>query len=143
MIQDCINGICMAINHEFNVSSREYEIYTESVEQGMKEPCFFVLCINQNHELQIRGRYQRSFPFMIQYFPVSEEPRTECQAVMERLAVCLEQVDMGDAKIHGSHINGQVVDGILNFSVDYVVFACLPVEQSEMEKLETEMNAKE
>ena len=39
MINSIIEGISIAINTEFE---DVYTIYTESVEQGLKEPCFFI-----------------------------------------------------------------------------------------------------
>ena len=43
MINSIIEGISIAINTEFG---ERYTIYTESVEQGLKEPCFFISCLN-------------------------------------------------------------------------------------------------
>lgn len=37
MINKVIDGISKAINEEFG---DEYNIYTEEIEQGLKEPCF-------------------------------------------------------------------------------------------------------
>ena len=39
MINKIIDGICAVINLEFG---DEYEIYTESIEQGLEEPCFLL-----------------------------------------------------------------------------------------------------
>ena len=41
MIQKIVDGICQALSREF--TEQEYEIYTESVEQGLKVPCFSVI----------------------------------------------------------------------------------------------------
>ena len=43
MINSIIESISISLNAEF---SDEYTTYTESVEQGLNEPCFFVFCIN-------------------------------------------------------------------------------------------------
>ena len=43
MINEIIDGISVAINTEFG---DDYEIYTESIEQGLEEPCFSILCLN-------------------------------------------------------------------------------------------------
>ena len=47
MINKIIDGISVAINAEFG---DDYEIYTESVEQGLNEPCFSILCLNPTNE---------------------------------------------------------------------------------------------
>ena len=36
MIQKIVDGICQTLSREF--TEQEYEIYTESVEQGLKVP---------------------------------------------------------------------------------------------------------
>lgn len=43
MINSIIASISISLNAEFG---DEYTTYTESVEQGLKEPCFFLSCIN-------------------------------------------------------------------------------------------------
>ena len=42
MINKIIDGICAAIHSEFG---KDYEIYTETAEQGLTEPCFSVICV--------------------------------------------------------------------------------------------------
>lgn len=37
MINKIIDGISISLNAEFG---DDYKIYTESIEQGLKEPCF-------------------------------------------------------------------------------------------------------
>ena len=43
MINSIIEGISISLNAEFG---DDYTTYTESVEQGLNEPCFFLFCIN-------------------------------------------------------------------------------------------------
>ena len=43
MMDKIINGIVNQIRQIYDES--KYEIYTESVEQGLKEPCFSILCL--------------------------------------------------------------------------------------------------
>ena len=136
-----INGICLALSAEFGDS---YKIYTESVKQGMEEPCFFVLCINPGHKAQITGRYLQSNQFSIQYFPVSsEEPDAECHVVFDRLCMCLELIHAVGAKVRGKEMSGHVEDGVLTFTVEYDAFICLQQEQVEMEQVSVDTNAKE
>ena len=82
MINQIIDGISVAINSEFG---DPYEIYTESIEQGLVEPCFSILCLNPTINQVLGKRYFRRNQFCIHYFPSSDEKRSECQAVFERL----------------------------------------------------------
>ena len=43
MINKIIDGISIALNAEFG---NDYEIYTDNIEQGLKEPCFSIVCLN-------------------------------------------------------------------------------------------------
>ncbi len=43
-----IDGISIRINEVFG---DDYEIYSEDIEQGFKEPCFFILPLNQKNQL--------------------------------------------------------------------------------------------
>ena len=59
MIQKIVDGICQALSREF--TEQEYEIYTESVEQGLKAPCFSVLMLKASIERQSGHRYQKTY----------------------------------------------------------------------------------
>ncbi len=71
MIDKIINGIVNRIRQKYDES--KYEIYTESVEQGLKEPCFSILCLSPHIEHIVGTRYKRTLPFIIRYWSDSEE----------------------------------------------------------------------
>jgi len=119
MINKIIDGICMALNLEFG---DEYEIYTESIEQGLEEPCFFINCLNPTSDLFIGNKYWRTNQFCVQYFPSTNEPYKECNEVQERLYDCLELIEVNEELVRGSKMNGEIIDGVLNFFVNYDVF---------------------
>lgn len=66
MITTIIEAISVALNAEFGDS---YDIHMEEIEQGLKEPCFFILCLNPASQQFLKGRYFRVSQFCIQYFP--------------------------------------------------------------------------
>lgn len=109
MIQKIVNGICQALSREF--TEQEYEIYTESVEQGLKVPCFSVLMLKASIERQSEHRYQKTYPFSVQYFPESEEPYAECQAILERLYRTMELIETEIGNLRGTELSGQISDG--------------------------------
>ena len=119
MIQKIIDGIIKAIRTKYD---RSYRIYTESIEQGLIEPCFSVLCLNPSGEREISDRFKRFYPFMITYFPSSDEPVAECNEVCEVLLDVLNDIDTNVDVLHGTDLSGKVVDGNLQFSVQYNIF---------------------
>jgi len=122
MIQKVIDGIVQTIRTKYDKS---YRIYTESVEQGLQEPCFSILCLKPSGERELGDRYKRYFPFMITYFPATEEPMAECNAVCEDLMGLLTDIDTDIGILHGSELSGEVIDGLLQFSAEYRIFVLL------------------
>nr|DAQ25830.1 MAG TPA: tail completion protein [Caudoviricetes sp.] len=120
MINSIIEGISISINTEFE---DVYTIYTESVEQGLKEPCFFISCLNPTSKVFLGERYFRTNQMCIQYIPANKSVEKEdCNAVTERLFNCLEYITVGEDLIRGSKMNSEIVDGVLNFFVNYDLF---------------------
>ena len=119
MIQSIIDAICLAIHSEFG---NDYEIYTESVEQGLEEPCFFILCLNPTKERFLGNRYFRTNQFCIHYFAHSDNKRMECIEVLERLSEALEFINVDGDLIRGTATTNQFNDGVLQFFVNYDLF---------------------
>ncbi len=120
MIQAITKAISVALHGEFGDG---YRNYTEEVRQGLKEPCFFISCVNPTHTLFRGNRYRRENQFCIQYFPkTSCQSQEECNAVAERLFQCLEVISVDGHRIRGTKMEYETVDEILNFFVNYDVF---------------------
>lgn len=119
MINKIIDGISVAINSEFG---DEHEVYTESVKQGLENGCFSILCLNPKIEHFFNKRYFRTNQFCIHYFPSSSEPRSECLNVIERLMDCLETITVDGDLVRGTGMNGEIVDDVLSFFVNYDLF---------------------
>lgn len=140
MINKIIDGISKAINEEFG---DDYEIYTEEIEQGLKEPCFSIVCINPRNNLFRQNKYFRQNKFCIHYFPSSKEKRLECQQVLEKLYLILEYIDIEEVfegvkttnKTMGTEMNGEYSDGVLNFFVNYDMYV------NKLEEKTTSMNS--
>lgn len=95
----------------------------EEIKQGLKEPCFFISCINPAFQRYMGKRYFRQNQFAIQYFPKSEEnANEECYGVAERMNWCLETIETSEGMIHGTQMKHEVVDGVLIFIVNYDCF---------------------
>jgi hypothetical protein len=138
-IQNLINAIAEALFQEFG---SDYEIYTESVEQGLSEPCFLVRCLNPTRNLFLGQCYKRTNQFSVQYIPSTASANEECTSVLERLFECLENVILYDKPIHGTELHGEITDGILTFTVNYDGFVLATEQKYNMEDLEIISEAK-
>lgn len=134
MIAKVIDGIIAAIRSEYD--SKAYRIYTESVEQGLREPCFSIMCLKPEAQRKGTGRTRRFYSFDIVYFPKSDcEPVQECTEVYENLVECLMDITADGRILHGSDISGTVVEGILHVQVTYDLFLLKQVEKQNMEAI--------
>lgn len=132
MINSITESISIALNAEFGDT---YTNYTEEIKQGLKEPCFFISCINPAHNLFLGKRYFRENQFCIQYFPADKQnPKAECHAVAERMEFCLEWITVTGDLMRGSKMKYEIADGILNFFVNYDLFVRKIVENTPMEE---------
>ena len=124
MINGLINGIVRALNKEFNAESDTYEIYKEEIKQGLQEPAFFVQSINPSMNLFLGKRYFQQAHILIQYFPKSTNYLEECSNMGDQLPWVIEWITCdGDSKpLHGYNMHSELVDGVLNFFVDYEFF---------------------
>lgn len=108
MIPNLIDGICGALYKEFG-----YEIYTEPVEQSLREPCFRVRCLSAGQNRRLGRCYENKTQFSIQYFGGNS---LETQ---ERLFDVLETINVQNQPRHGSGLSGVVVDEVLTVTVSY------------------------
>lgn len=128
MINKIIDGISEAIFSEFG---NDYEIYTESIEQGLKEPCFSIVCLNPTNNLFRDKKYFRQNQFCIHFFPVTQNKKEECNAVIEKLYSCLEYIEIAaNGKTMGTNMKSEYSDGILNFFVNFDMYV-FKIEESE------------
>lgn len=124
MINEIVNAIVKALDTAFNAESDAYEIYNEEIKQDLREPAFFVQSINPSTSLFLGKRYLQHVHILIQYFPKSEAYQTECNSIGEQLNWIVEWITCkgDDRPIRGSNMHYEVVDGVLNFFVDYEFF---------------------
>lgn len=121
MINLLTESISRALNGEFG---DEYEIYREEVRQGLKEPCFFITCINPSVDLLRCDRYSRKNQFCIQYLPEpGGDEREACHAAAERMLSCLRWLDCEGVPVMGTGMRYEVSDSILHFFVNYNTFS--------------------
>ena len=141
MIREILEGISIALNEEFGDG---YTIYTESVEQGLKEPCFFVSCIAPTFRHYFDKRYFSTNQVCVQFIPDSQNSaRLAGNNVTGRLFSCLEYIQAGNDLIRGTGMRAEMVDEILNFFVSYDYFVKYEeVKQTAMEKVDSKVGIK-
>jgi hypothetical protein len=118
MINSIVAGISTALYDTFG---EKYEIFGEKIEQDLKEPCFFISCLSPSHTQFLGKRYFRTNNFCIQYFPETDTKR-ECWEVAESMEDCLEIIHVDGLLWRGTKMHYEVVDGVLNFFVNYDTF---------------------
>ena len=136
-INDIIKEIGKIIYKEFG---ELYDIYTEAVKQGFKEPCFFITNVTSTQDLYVGERYLITNKFCIRYFPL--DGKHECHDIGQELYRCLEYLDPGELLI-GTNMHYEIVDGVLNFLVDYNFFARKEKLNEKLESLNHNIKAKE
>lgn len=141
MINSIIKAISITLNTEFGDG---YETHMEEIKQGLVEPCFFIQCLNPTTELFLGKRYFRQNQFCIQYFPESDNKQSECNEVAERLTWLLEYITVpgDDRPIRGTKMKSDVIDGVLNFFLNYDCFVYRVETNEPMETLVSSTVAK-
>lgn len=138
MINEVVAGISVRLDAEFG-----YEIHMEEIKQDLQEPCFFIASVNPTISPYPSGRYRRENQFVIQYFPKSNtDARAECNNVAERMLWCLEEIEAMGGRIRGCDMNYKVVDGVLNFFVNYNFFVRRQKEETAMGAMNGNMHVK-
>lgn len=138
MINSIITAISITLNDEFG-----YENHMEEIKQDLVEPCFFIQCLNPTTELFLGKRYFRQNMFCIQYFPKGGNRQQECNEVAEKMIWCLEYITVDGQKMRGTKMTYQVVDGVLNFFLNYDCFVYRVENDEVMETLESTTDLKE
>lgn len=133
MVNDLIDGISIKL-HELDSNAT---IYDEDIQQGHKEPCFFILSLMPMNTNKQGLRAYREYPFDIHYFPVGG--RREMQRMAEQLFLGLEFIRLVDGSLlRATRMRYEIVDGVLHFFVNYNFYIKKPSEpQTAMETLKT------
>lgn len=141
MLNKITIGIAQALNEEFG---DEKSIYTDEIEQEL-ESCFYITPLTAIENLLVGKRYERSYPFMIQYFPKEKNYSAECNEVTEQMLNALEYITLDEGLIRGEDMTSHIVDGVLNFEVTYKmhIFKKKTSADEVMESLDQEISIKE
>ena len=135
MVNDIIDGMVLALKNEFGDG---YEIYAESdVEQGLKEPCFFIASIESSRTRRVGQRYLSLNSFDINYFPLAKGGNAEMKSTADRLYESLEFFALFNGDIvRGTAMRDEIIDGVLHFFIDINVFLRREIDEVDMQTVE-------
>jgi hypothetical protein len=120
MVNDLIDAISIKLNQAFGDSKK---IYSETVKQGLQEPCFFIAVLNPSQKQMVGNRYFRQHPFDIHYFPAVQGNNNELQEMAAELFDALEYITLTNGDLlRGTKMHYETVDGVLHFFVNYNMF---------------------
>jgi len=140
MVNDIVSGIAEKL---YEAYGEGYEIYPESVKQGLEEPCFSISCANHTDRPMPGTRHFRSNLFSVKYFPKSDiNSKAECYDVIDKLFTALEYITVSGNLRRGTNMSGQIVDGVLVFTVNYDFYVRAVPELNPMETLSIVSKAK-
>lgn len=116
MIQYIIDAISRTIYDRFGEKTK---IYTDTVEQGLIKPCFFINIID--HTLRPDGidRYLFECSLNVDYITNKEQKSIDLNTVSFELYRLLGVLEMGDNRYLGRNLKSTVDDDILHFFVNY------------------------
>ena len=130
MLNDIVDGISEKLNETFG-----HEIYTEQVKQGLTPPCFLISLINPASTRVVGPRQLRTNLFSIQYFPKSSTAaRAECLDIQDGLFDALSCITVNGDLVRDTNMSGQMVDGVLIFTVNYNFYTRTVIESDPMEE---------
>lgn len=127
MVNSIIDGIVLKLDSIFGNDS---VIHTESIEQGLEEPCFYVALLASRQKLFFNNRYYLEHSFDVHYFPGTADKNAEMHDVATKLSG-LEYITSDGNLLRGTDLNCEIVDGVLHFFVQYNYYAYLTKEEVE------------
>lgn len=133
MTESVIKAIAKALNN----SLEGYTIYIENVEQGLKQPCFFIYCKNYRDELYRGKRYKLGTDIVIEYIPSETDSKTNSNVnkVLSKLYDITEVIEVEGNILRGINRTVDNTEGGIVFNVSYEYFYYRQEEKEEMEKL--------
>ena len=110
----------------------QYDVYTESIEQGFTEPCFAIHQLGADVTPYPSRRTEIVQHFDVRFFPTETRPRGQCRAVAATLTFLLRKL----TGLRGTGLSWEITDDVLHFFVSYRQFVREVPEEILMETLQ-------
>jgi len=118
MLNLIVDGIYETIYDEFG---SDYAIYTESIEEELKVPCFTIFMVSMEQERLLNTRRSGRYQMCVRFYPETVKRQYECGCIAGRLAASLEEIMIDDDLIRGSGIKAELMDDGLSCMVTYTI----------------------
>lgn len=113
-INDIVDAIAIKLHQTFGDG---YTIYTESIEQGFEEPCFFIALLEPNQQQVVGNRYHKTLPFDIHYFG---HGNIDAHNTADKLMNEMEYIKVINGDLfRGTKMKSDIINGVLHFFVNY------------------------
>lgn len=114
---DIIDGVSIKLNE----IETTYEIYTDSVKQGLKMPCFFIKQLPSSKKRLIGNRFENELNLVIHV--ILEEVEMETLNSIGDKLYELEYITLLNGDIlRGTKMKIETSDGVLEFFITYKYF---------------------
>ena len=94
MLNEIVNAIGLKLSENFE----GIDVHREELEQGFKEPCFFIDLLNPSEKQIVGNRYLRSYLFDITYFPKDKKAQ-DIFETLDKLYTVLEYIKLDDGTL--------------------------------------------
>ena len=142
MLNEIVNAISLKLSESFE----GIDVHVNELEQGFKEPCFFIDLLNPSEKQIVGNRYLISYLFDIAYFPKNDS-QTEIFDVLDKMHDVLEYIKLEDGTLmRGLNRNTMEEDNVLHYFVTYEMFIYKVGDSSnnaKMGKIELNIKLKE
>ena len=133
MVDRLLALLVQSIEKEFG---NEYAVYTESVYQNAKKPCFFALCESVERMQMLNGRFFVRAHVLVRFEAEGDEKRLEGDKIVARLFKLLGRIEGDNLCFNGRKVHGAWSDGVLNVRGIYDLWPEEAEEGDLMEKIE-------
>ena len=115
MEENIANGIAASLYNEFG---DEYNIYTESIEQGLKRPCFFILHKGTKYDFLPIDRCIAYYEFEVDLI-INEKLNQKINSIAQRVFNAIKTVDCSDGYINAFNLQLEVNEGSYKIQAVY------------------------
>ncbi|SCY93294.1 phage tail terminator family protein [Alkaliphilus peptidifermentans] len=115
------NSLCDGIMAVLNSQFPNNEVFDEEVIEGANPPYFYVKMLKGNEIKELNGRYRRVYSFVI-YYHTPDKNNRAMNNVAEELYNITEHIEIDGRKLRGVGMKHEIIEGALNFFVEYSFF---------------------
>ena len=103
----------------------QLEAYTSKVEQGVKKPCFFVLCENVTARKELNNRVLLSYQICVEYLPGEEAQYHDLANIANKVMATLSLIPLSGGGVRGTEQLYQIAGKMLKNTVVYTLQSLL------------------